>query len=104
MAGSGTDRRSYDTEASAQAQAGIQAVIARLEEVMAQREAQVREAMAEFTADGVAEEYHGRELRWSRASQEVRNIIALVRATLEDDDATARSTMAKAGAAVDGIG
>ncbi|MGW5663767.1 pore-forming ESAT-6 family protein [Streptomyces sp. NPDC003758] len=104
MAGSGADRRSYDTGASADAQASLQSVIGRLEQVIADRDRQVKAAIADFTADGVADEYHGKEMRWNRASQEVKNIIALVRSTLEENDATAQSTMARAKAAVDGIG
>jgi uncharacterized protein YukE len=104
MAGSGADRRSYDTDASADVQGSLQSVISRLEEVIGQRDRQVKAAMADFTADGVADEYHGKELRWNRASQEVKNIIALVKSTLEHNDATAQSTMAKAKAAVDNIG
>ncbi|MED7829131.1 pore-forming ESAT-6 family protein [Streptomyces chiangmaiensis] len=104
MVGSGADRRSYDTGASADVQGNIQAVIGRLEEVIAQRDRQVKAAMADFTADGVADEYHGKELRWNRASQEVKNIIGLLRSTLEQNDSTAQSTIAKAKAAVDNIG
>ncbi|UXY19907.1 pore-forming ESAT-6 family protein [Streptomyces cynarae] len=104
MAGSDVDRRSYDTGASADAQASLQSVIGRLEQVIADRDRQVKAAIADFTADGVADEYHGKEMRWNRASQEVKNIIALVRSTLEENDATAQSTMARAKAAVDGIG
>jgi uncharacterized protein YukE len=52
----------------------------------------------------VADEYHGKEQRWNRASQEVRNIIQLVKTTLEKNDATAQSTLARAKAAVDNIG
>lgn len=104
MAGSGADRRSYDTGASADVQGGLQAVIGRLEEVIAARDRQVKAAMADFTADGVADEYHGKELRWNRASQEVKNIIGLVKSTLEQNDSTAQSTIAKAKAAVDNIG
>jgi uncharacterized protein YukE len=104
MAGSGADRRSYDTGASADAQSNLQAVVGRLEEVIAARDRQVKAAMADFTADGVADEYHGKELRWSRASQEVKSIIALVKSTLEHNDATAQSTMARAKSAVDNIG
>ncbi|MFD1663718.1 pore-forming ESAT-6 family protein, partial [Streptomyces caeni] len=89
MAGSGADRRSYDTGASADVQGGLQAVIGRLEEVIAARDRQVKAAMADFTADGVADEYHGKEMRWNRASQEVKNIIGLVKSTLEQNDATA---------------
>ncbi|NBM18478.1 pore-forming ESAT-6 family protein [Streptomyces sp. GC420] len=103
MAG-GTDRRSYDTGASSEAQGNIQAVIARLETVIAARDAQVKAAMADFTADGVADEYHGKELRWNRASQEVKNIIELLRTTLEKNDGTAQQTLSRAKAAVDNIG
>ncbi|KOG63228.1 pore-forming ESAT-6 family protein [Streptomyces rimosus] len=103
MAG-GMDRRSYDTGASAEAQGNIQAVIARLEQVIAERDAQVKAAMADFTADGVADEYHGKEMRWNRASQEVRSIIQLLKTTLEKNDGTAHQTLARAKAAVDNIG
>ncbi|MEU0834713.1 hypothetical protein ABZ339_24870, partial [Streptomyces sp. NPDC005969] len=66
MAGD-SDRRAYDTGASADAQGNIQVVIARLEEVIAARDGQVKAAMADFAADGVSDEYHGKELRWNRA-------------------------------------
>ncbi len=104
MMAASADRRSYDTGASADAQASLQAVVARLEEVIGQRDRQVKAAMADFMADGVADEYHGKEQRWNRASQEVRNIIQLVKSTLEMNDATAQTTLARAKAAVDGIG
>ncbi|MBV7701090.1 pore-forming ESAT-6 family protein [Streptomyces sp. TRM70350] len=104
MAGAGADRRSYDTGASTDAQANIQSVIGRLEEVIGQRDRQVKAAMADFMADGVADEYHGKEQRWNRASQEVRNIIQLLKTTLEKNDATAQSTLSRAKAAVDNIG
>ncbi|WP_411133191.1 pore-forming ESAT-6 family protein [Streptomyces sp. C10] len=100
----GMDRRSYDSGASAEAQGNIQAVIGRLEQVIAARDAQVKAAMADFAADGVAEEYHGKEQRWNRASQEVRSIIQLLKTTLEKNDGTAHQTLARAKAAVDNIG
>ncbi|BAC71808.1 hypothetical protein SAVERM_5322 [Streptomyces avermitilis MA-4680 = NBRC 14893] len=104
MAGAGSDRRSYDTGASADAQGNIQAVIGRLEEVIAARDRQVKAAMSDFAADGVADEYHGKELRWNRASTEVKSIIQLLKTTLEKNDGTAQSTISKAKAAVDNIG
>jgi hypothetical protein len=52
----------------------------------------------------VSDEYHGKEVRWNRAAHEVRNIIHLVRTTLEENDGTAHSTLAKARAAVHNIG
>ncbi|SCD80793.1 pore-forming ESAT-6 family protein [Streptomyces sp. PpalLS-921] len=103
MAGD-SDRRSYDTGASTEAQGNIQAVIGRLEQVIRARDAQVKAAMADFAADGVADEYHGKELRWNTTSQEVRNIIQLLKTTLEKNDDTAHRTLARAKAAVDNIG
>ena len=103
MAG-GNDRRSYDTGASGDAQVNIQAVVARLEQVITARDAQVKAAMTDFTADGVADEYHGKELRWNRASQEVKSIIQLLKTVLETNDGTPQHTLSRAKSAVDNIG
>ncbi|MEF9904004.1 MULTISPECIES: pore-forming ESAT-6 family protein [Streptomyces] len=102
--GQNLDRRSYDTGASSEVQGGLQGIVGQLERVLADRDKAVKAAMADFQADGVSEEYHGKELRWNRAADEVRSIIQLVRTTLEDNDGTAQATMAKARAAVDNIG
>ncbi|MFJ2603954.1 pore-forming ESAT-6 family protein [Streptomyces sp. NPDC091279] len=103
MAGD-TDRRSYDTGASSEAQGNIQVVIGQLEQVITARDAQVKAAMSDFAADGVADDYHAKELRWQNASQEVKNIIHLLRTTLEKNDATAHHTLTRAKSAVDDIG
>ncbi|MEV5442160.1 pore-forming ESAT-6 family protein [Streptomyces sp. NPDC052644] len=97
-------RRSYDLTASTEVQGNLQAVIARLEQVITDRDAQVKAAMKDFQADGVADEYHGKELRWNTASREVKAIIRLLKTTLERNDATAQQTLARAKAAVDSIG
>lgn len=102
--GQNLDRRSYDTGASGEVQGGLQGIVGQLERVLADRDKAVKAAMSDFQADGVSEEYHGKELRWNRAANEVRSIIQLVRTTLQDNDGTAQSTMAKARAAVDNIG
>lgn len=102
--GQNLDRRSYDTGASSEVQGGLQGIIAQLERVLGDRDSAVKAAMAEFQADGVSDEYHGKEVRWNKAANEVREIIRLVRGTLEQNDGTAQSTLAKAKAAVDAIG
>lgn len=99
-----TDRRSYDTSASAEAQGNLQSVIARLETLIGERDQQVKAAMADFQADGVSDQYHEKEIRWNRAAGEVRSIIQLVRSTLEKNDGTAQQTLSQAKAAVDSIG
>ena len=98
------DRRSYDVAASQEAQGNLQSVIARLEGLIGQRDADVKRAMADFQADGVSDQYHDKERRWNAAATEVRSIIALVRGTLEQNDGTAQSTLARARNAVDSIG
>ncbi|RKT05360.1 hypothetical protein BX286_3356 [Streptomyces sp. 3211.6] len=102
--GQNQDRTSYDVGASVEVQGGLGAIIGQLERVLGERETAVKAAMAEFKADGVSDEYHGKELRWHKAANEVRDIIRLVRTTLEQNDATAQATLAKAKAAVDNIG
>ncbi|MGW1891303.1 pore-forming ESAT-6 family protein [Streptomyces sp. NPDC002004] len=98
------DRRSYDTGASSEVQGSLQGIIGQLELVLGDRDRAVKAAMADFAADGVSDDYHGKEVRWNRAAHEVRHIIHLVRTTLGDNDATAQATLAKARAAVDNIG
>jgi hypothetical protein len=97
------DRRSFDTGASQEAQSNLQSVVARLEAVMSQRDADVKQAMADFEADGVSDQYAGKEQRWNAAAAEVRSIIALVRGTLEQNDATAQSALSRARSAVESI-
>ncbi|MFD9904969.1 pore-forming ESAT-6 family protein [Streptomyces sp. NPDC059063] len=103
MAGN-QDRRSYDTGASADVQGSLHIVIGQLERVLGDRDRAVKAAMADYQADGVSDEYHGKEVRWNKAANEVREIIRLVRSTLEDNDGTAQTTLAKARAAVNNIG
>ncbi|MEU1116304.1 MULTISPECIES: pore-forming ESAT-6 family protein [unclassified Streptomyces] len=103
MAGS-QDRRSYDTGASSDVQGSLQTIIGHLERVLGDRDRAVKAAMADYQADGVSDEYHGKEVRWNKAATEVREIIHLVRSTLDKNDGTAGSTLARARAAVANIG
>lgn len=103
MAGN-QDRRSYDTGASSDVQGGLHLIIGHLERVLGDRDRAVKAAMADYQADGVSDEYHGKEVRWNKAANEVRDIIRLVRDTLEKNDGTAQTTVTKARAAVDNIG
>lgn len=102
--GQNLDRRSYDTGASSEVQISLHGIIGQLESMLTDRDRAVKAAMADFAADGVADDYHGKELRWHRAADEVREIIRLVRTTMEQNDGTAQSTLARARAAVDNIG
>ena len=98
------DRRSYDLATSSEAQGNLQTVVGRLEALINDRDAAVKSAMADFQADGVADQYHDKEVRWNTAASEVRSIITLIRTTLQQNDDTAQTTLSRARAAVDGIG
>jgi len=101
---SNTDRISYDTGVSAAVQSEVTVVIGRLESLLTLRDAQVASAMADFRADGVSEDYLAVEQRWRRASEEVRDIIALVRTVLQRNDETAAAAASRARTAVLDIG
>jgi hypothetical protein len=99
-----SDRRSFDMATSSEAQSNLQSVVARLEVLINDRDAAVKAAMADFLADGVADQYHDKEVRWNTAASEVRTIITLIKTTLQQNDDTAQTTLSRARAAVDGIG
>jgi uncharacterized protein YukE len=99
-----TGRNAYDTGTSQQVQGDIAGIVARLETAISQRTADVNAAMADFSADGVSEEYRAVEQRWNTAANQVREIIALVRTTLERNDETATTALTRASSAVQGIG
>lgn len=98
------DRRSYDIAASGSAQDLFDASASRLEGLIDQRDADVRTAMADYRADGVSDQYAAKELRWRTVATDVRTIISTLRASLGQNDESARQAMQRAQAAVDAIG
>lgn len=98
-----TGRRSYDTGASQEAQGNIHAIIDKLEALIGQRDTDVSAAMSDFEATGVSSEYSAKELKWHNAANETREIIRLVKQTLENNDSTAQATLSKASSAVQAI-
>lgn len=98
------DRISFDTGTSGQVQGDLASIIARLEANIAARSSDVAAAMADFTADGVSDQYAVVEQRWNRAATEVRTIIDLVKTTMTRNDESATGALSRAGAAVQGIG
>ncbi|TDD85596.1 hypothetical protein E1293_10850 [Actinomadura darangshiensis] len=101
--GDGFDRRSYDTGSSGEAQVNIHLILTRLETLIGGRDADVKAALADWEATGVSDEYQGKEAKWLAAAHETREIIRLVKRTLEKNDETAGMTLARARAAVQEI-
>ena len=98
------DRRDYDVAASQQAQDHFNAVAARLESLIDQRNSDVQQAMADYQADGASEEYAVKEQRWKNVGTEVKNIIDTLRSSLGKNDESASQALQRAKASVDGIG
>ncbi|MFD6095992.1 pore-forming ESAT-6 family protein [Nocardiopsis flavescens] len=96
-------KNAYDVGASQEAQGNINTIMNRLEGIIGERDTDVSSAMAEFEATGVSEEYSAKELKWHNAANEVREIIRLVRETLETNDSTAQETLSRANSAVQNI-
>ncbi len=96
-------KNAYDIGASQEAQGNINTIMNRLEGIIGERDTDVSSAMAEFEATGVSEEYSAKELKWHNAANEVREIIRLVRETLETNDSTAQETLSRANSAVQNI-
>ncbi len=97
------DRRSFDLAASGSAQTEFNACASRLEGLIDQRDADVRTAMADYSAEGVSESYAAKEVRWRTVATEVRAIISTLRDSLGQNDESARAAMQRAQTAVDGI-
>ncbi|GAA3337208.1 hypothetical protein GCM10017714_03210 [Curtobacterium pusillum] len=102
--GNQADRRDYDVAASQNAQDNFNAVASQLEALIAQRDSDVKAAMADYQADGVSDEYHAKEQRWNTVAGEVKQIIATLRASLQSNDESAQSAISKAKSAVGNIG
>jgi len=96
-------RNSYDLGASQETQGNIHVIMTRLEGLIGEHQGDVTTAMADFLADGVDEDYNAKEQKWHGAANEVREIIRLVRQTLETNDETAQNTLGKASQAVHAI-
>lgn len=99
-----TEQRSYDTGASEGAQSNFEQVASRLESLISQRDTDVRNAMAQYQADGVSDEYQAKEQRWHTAADGVRNIITTIRNSLQTTDDSAQGALQSARQSVEAIG
>jgi uncharacterized protein YukE len=97
------DRLAYDTGASAESEMTIAQVVMLLELLTGDRNAQVKQALSDFFAEGVSEEYGAIELDWEQTSENVRIIIDELKRVLEENDGIAQQTAQRAAAAVAAI-
>lgn len=104
MSGNNIDRRDYDLGASEEAQKNFLAVAGRLEALINQRDQDVRNAMSDYEATGVSEDYHAKEQRWHNAADNVKQIINTLKRSMSDNDQSAQAAISKAKSAVSNIG
>lgn len=95
--------RAYNTDSSADAQTNFNTVANQLEALLNLRDQQVKAAMAQYLATNVSDEYLGKEQQWHAKAGEVRDIIRLLRQSLQQNDETALAALKKAGQAVASI-
>ena len=79
MSGNQIDRNDYSVGASQAAQANFEAVASQLEAALDRRDADVKQAMAEYQADGVSDQYAQLEQQWNTAGRQVREVINGIR-------------------------
>jgi hypothetical protein len=96
-------KRGWDGPASADAQARFNAAAAKLEQLISERRADVNAAMQQYTAKGVADEYHAKERNWTAAADNVQEIALKLVASLVTTDGHGGQALNQAGQAVASI-
>ena len=102
MVENNVDRNDYSVGASQAAQSNFESVAARLEAALDRRDADVKQALAEYQADGVSDEYAALEQQWNAAGAQVRSIISTIRGSLEQNDDIAIRALQQARASIPG--
>lgn len=75
MSGNQMDRNDYSVGASQAVQGNFEVVASELEAALDRRDADVKQAMSAYQADGVSDEYAHLEQRWNMAGRQVREVI-----------------------------
>lgn len=91
-----TSEESFSTTASDQTKAALLRILQQMDSLVDVRDATVRQAMTDYRAHGVSDEYVEAEARWRRASAGLRSTIATLRSALVAADATAADALARA--------
>jgi hypothetical protein len=98
-----SDRLAFDIGDSQASQANFLAVAARLEQLIAERDKEVKTAMADARIDGADATYLSKEQRWNTISENTKSIVQALKQAMTENDATAQAALSKAKAAVDAI-
>jgi flagellar motor component MotA len=99
----GADQNSYDIDASTQVQDRVNQLSAQISSLITQHETNVKALLSDATMTNVTDSYREVETKFSKAAQDVLNIIRLLTDTMKDNDETARTALKQAQASVDAI-
>jgi len=99
----GTDQNSYSVDASEQVQSRVTQLSGQIASVIQQHETGVKALLADATVTGVTDTYREIESKFSKAAQDVLNIIRLLTDTMKSNDESARTAIRQAQASVDAI-
>ena len=98
-----SDRLAFNISDSESAQQNFLAVATRLEQLIAERDKEVKTAMADARIDGADATYLAKEQRWNAISDNTKSIVQALKQAMTQNDATAQNALSKAKAAVDAI-
>lgn len=98
-----SERVAFNISDSESAQQNFLAVATRLESLIAERDKQVKTAMADALIDGADATYIAKEQRWNLISENTKSIIQALKQAMTQNDSTAQNALTKAKAAVDAI-
>lgn len=82
----GSDRNAHNVCVSQQVQDDFNLAARNLEAGLSRRQQDVNNAMADYHAEGVSDEYAAMEKKWREAGAEVKAIITLLRESLAQND------------------
>jgi uncharacterized protein YukE len=98
-----SDRNDYNIADSESAQQNFAQAKKALEDALDRRDGDVKNAMADYQADGVSEEYAAVERDWNQAGATVREVMHRIEASLQENDDIARTAMQTARSFIPGL-
>ncbi|MGO1570256.1 MAG: hypothetical protein ACTJFR_02700 [Canibacter sp.] len=94
------DRNDYNIADSETVQENFAQAKKALEDALDRRDGDVKNAMADYYADGVSDEYAASEQDWNVAGKAVRDVINKIEMSLSENDDIARTAMTRARASI----
>lgn len=94
------DRNDYNIADSETVQENFAQAKKALEDALDRRDTDVKNAMADYIADGVSDEYAASEQDWNTGGQAVRDVIQKIETSLAENDEIARTALSRARAAI----